>query len=146
MVPQFLVENSDHFFLRRKRKALKFERGFIDGRQASAIIPRNLEAQSQHPGSPNALVAPVCCWRNLRVQPRTDFWCSSLSFVSPLDRKVSARSRHSSEPQRTVAEGGDRTFKNRPEKDQSPPASRHSVASAEYVSPANADILGYAEL
>ena len=70
---------------------------------------------------------------------------ASLSFVSPLDRKVSARSRHSS-AQRTVAEGGDRTFKNRPEKDQSPPASHHSVASAEYVSPANADILGYAEL
>ena len=34
---------------------------------------------------------------------------ASLSFVAPLDRRVSARSTHSSEPQQTVARGGERT-------------------------------------
>ena len=39
--------------------------------------------------------------------------------------------------------GGKRAFKTRLEKDRGPLHSRHSVARAEYASPANADILGY---
>jgi hypothetical protein len=59
MVPQFLVENSDHFFLRRKDKALKFERGFIHGRQDSAFMPRNLEMLLVSEGSSRRDVTPV---------------------------------------------------------------------------------------